>query len=182
MLFWERYFGVFDSDLRASPPPPHMFSYGVPTWAAYIVETEKQKGRWWMRRVDKKWKDSFPMYDVLNMKNLRDMHAKLLDTIKSQAVNENFNLQTLIDSELCEHEKWDRTNIRSTSDCNEDNSVEHQAEITTQETMRLYLEIAWNGVKKKKSYLQELYFGPMNQSHLGRAITSRINQLQKILT
>ena len=28
--------------------------------------------------------------------------------------------------------------------------------------MRLYLEIAWNGVKKKKSYLQELYFGLMN--------------------
>ena len=87
-----------------------------------------------MRRVEKKWKDSFPMYDVLNMKNLRDMHAKLPDTIKSQALNENFNLQTLIDSELCEYEKWNRTNIQSMSDCNEDNSVEHQAEITTQET------------------------------------------------
>ena len=48
--------------------------------------------------------------------------------------------------------------------------------------MRLYLEIAWNGVKKKKSYLQELYFGLMNQSQLGRAIILRINQLQKILT
>ena len=29
LLFLDRYFGVFDSDLRASPPP-HMFSYGVP--------------------------------------------------------------------------------------------------------------------------------------------------------
>ena len=48
--------------------------------------------------------------------------------------------------------------------------------------MRLYLEITWNGVKKKKSYLQELYFGLMNQSHPGRAIILRINQLQKILT
>ena len=44
--------------------------------------------------------------------------------------------------------------------------------------MRLYLVIAWNGVKKKKSYLQELYFGLMNKSHLGRAIILRINQLQ----
>ena len=75
------------------------------------------------------------MYDVLNMKNLRDMYAKLPDTIKSQALNENFNLQALIDSELCEYEKWNRTNVQSTSDCNEVNSVEHQAEtITTQET------------------------------------------------
>ena len=57
------------------------------------------------------------------------------DTIKSQALNENFNLQALIDSELCEYEKWNRTNVQSTSDCNEDNSVEHQPEmITTQET------------------------------------------------
>ena len=71
---------------------------------AYIVETEKQKGRWWLRRVEKKWRDSFPMHDVLNMKNLRDMHAQLRDTIKSQALSENFNLQTLIDSELCEYE------------------------------------------------------------------------------
>ena len=101
---------------------------------AYIVETEKKKGRWWMRRVEKKWKDSFPMYGVLNMKNLGDMHAKLPDTIKSQVLNKNFNLQTLIDLELCEYEKWNRTNIQSTSDCNEDNSVEHQAKITTQET------------------------------------------------
>ena len=102
---------------------------------AYIVETEKQKGRWWMRRVEKKWKDSFPMYDVLNMKNLRDIHAKLPDTIKSQALNENFNLQALINSELCEYEKWNRTNVQSTSDCNEDNCVEQQAEmITTLET------------------------------------------------
>ena len=33
LLFLDRYFGVFDSDLRASPPPPpppRMFSYGVP--------------------------------------------------------------------------------------------------------------------------------------------------------
>ena len=135
-----------------------------------------------MRRVEKKWKDSFPMYDFLNMKNLRDMHAKLPDTIKNQALNENFNLQTLMDSKLCEYEKWNRTNIQSTSDCNEDNSVEHQAEITTQETNEVTSGIAWNGVKKKKSYLQELYFGLMNQSHLGRAIILRINQLQKILT
>ena len=74
------------------------------------------------------------MYDVLNMKNLRDMHTKLPGTIKSQALNEKFNLQTLIDSGLCEHEKWNRTNVQSTSDCKEDNSVEHKAEITTQET------------------------------------------------
>ena len=76
------------------------------------------------------------MYDMFNMKNLRDMHAKLPDTIKSQALNENFNLQTLIDSELCEYEKWNRTNVQSKSDCNVycNNSVEHQAEITTQET------------------------------------------------
>ena len=56
---------------------------------------------------------------------------------KSQVLNENFNLQTLIDLELCEYEKWNRTNIQSTSDYNEDNSVEHQAEITTQETIEV---------------------------------------------
>ena len=118
---------------------------------AYIVETEKQKGRWWMRRVEKKWKDSFPMYDVLNMKTLRDMHAKLPDTIKSQALNENFNLQALIDSELCEYEKWNRTNVQSTSDCNEDNSVEHQAEITTQETNEVISGdcLEWSEEEKK---------------------------------
>ena len=76
----------------------------------------------------------FPMYDVLNMKKLRDMHAKLPDTIKSQALNENFNLQILIDSELCEYEKWKRTNVQITTNCNEDNSVEHQAEIPTHKT------------------------------------------------
>ena len=87
------------------------------------------------------------MYDVLNTKNLRDMHAKLPDTIKSQALNENFNLQTLIDLELCKYEKWNRTNIQSTSDCNEDNSVEHQAEITTQETNKVISGdcLEWSG-------------------------------------
>ena len=104
---------------------------------AYIVETEKQTGRWWMRRVEKKWKDSFPMYDMFNMKNLRDMYEKLLDTIKSQILNENFNQQTLIDLEISEHEKWNRTNIQSTSDCSEDSSVENQAEITIQETNKI---------------------------------------------
>ena len=119
---------------RTSTKPKMHWNENMKLALAYIVETEKQKGRWWMRRVEKKWKDSFPMYDVLNMKNLRDMHAKLPDTIKSQELNENFNLQALIDSELFEYEKWNRTNVQSTSDCNEDNSVEHQAEITTQET------------------------------------------------
>ena len=130
---------------RTSTKPKMQWNENIKLELAYIVETEKQKGRWWMRRVEKKWKDSFPMYDVLNMKNLRDMHATLPGIIKSQALNENFNLQALIDSELCEYEKWNRTNVQSTSDCNEDNCVENQAEmITTQETMRLYLEIAWN--------------------------------------
>ena len=101
---------------RTSTKPKMQWNENMKLALAYIAETEKQKGRWWMRRVEKKWKDSFPVYDVLNMKNLRDMHAKLPDTIKSQALNENFNLQTLIDSELCEYEKWNRTNIQNTSD------------------------------------------------------------------
>ena len=120
---------------RASTKPKMQWNENMKLALAYIVETEKQKGRWWMRRVKKKWKDSFPMYDVLNMKNLRDMYAKLPDTIKSQALNKNFNLQALIDSGLCEYEKWNKTDVQCTSDCNEDNFVEHQAEmITTQET------------------------------------------------
>ena len=118
---------------RTLTKPKMQWNENMKLVLAYIVETEKQKGRWWMRRVEKKWKDSFPMCEVLNMKNLRDMHAKLPDTIKSQAQNENFNLQALIDSELCEYEKWNRANVQSSSDCDEDNS-EHQAEITTQET------------------------------------------------
>ena len=93
----------------------------------------------------------FPMYDVLNMKNLRDIHAKLPDSIKSQALNENFNLQTLVDSELCEYEKLNRTNIQSTSNCNEVNSVEHQAEITTQETNEVISGdcLEWNEEEEK---------------------------------
>ena len=96
---------------RASTKPKTQWNENMKLALAYIVETEKQKGRWWMRRVEKKWKDSFPMYDVLNMKNLRDMHAKFPHTIRSQAPNANFNLQALIDSELCEYEKWNRTNV-----------------------------------------------------------------------
>ena len=81
---------------RTSTKPKMQWNKNMKLALAYIVEMEKQKGRWWMRRDEKKWKDSFSMYDVLNMKNLRDMHAKLPDTIKSQAPNENFNLQTLL--------------------------------------------------------------------------------------
>ena len=36
LLFLDRYFGVFDSDLRATP---HMFSYGVPP-GGNIMETK----------------------------------------------------------------------------------------------------------------------------------------------
>ena len=80
---------------RTLTKPKMQWNENMKLALAYIVDTEKQKGRWWMRRVEKKWKDSFPMYDVLNMKNLRDMHAKLPDTIKRQALNENFNPRTL---------------------------------------------------------------------------------------
>ena len=101
---------------------------------AYIVETEKQKRRWWMRRVEKKRKDSFPMYDVLNMKNLRDMHAKLPDTIKSQALSENFNLQTLIDSiELIYKTRRIATRIIV---------LNIKQRLLHKKLMRLYLEIA----------------------------------------
>ena len=134
-----------------------------------------------MRRIEKKWKDSFPMYDLLNMKNLRDKHAKLLDTIKSQVLNENVNLQTLIDLELSEYEKWNRTNIQSTSDCNEDNSVEHQVEITTQETNEVisgdFLE--WSE-EEEKLFARTLFW--TNEPVTSRKIILRINQLQKILT
>ena len=82
---------------RTSTKPKMQWNENMKLALVYIVETEKQKGRWWMRRVEKKWKDSFPMYDEVNVKNLRDMHPKLPDTIKSQALNENFNFQALID-------------------------------------------------------------------------------------
>ena len=135
---------------RTSTKPKIQWNENMKLALAYIVETEK-KGRRWMRRVEKKWKDSFPMYDMLNMKNLRDMHAKLSDTTKSQVLNENFNLQTRIDLELCEYEKCNRTNIQSTSDCNENISVEHQAEITTQETNEFISGdcLEWNEEEEK---------------------------------
>ena len=95
---------------RTSTKPKMQWNENMKLALAYIAETEKQKGSW-MRRNEKEWKDSFPMYNMLNMKNLRDMHAKLPGTIKSKALNKNFNLQTLIDLELCEYEKWNRTNI-----------------------------------------------------------------------
>ena len=47
-----------------------------------IVSQEKQNGKGWMSRVEARWKNYFPMYDMLNMKNLLDRHAKLSnDTI-----------------------------------------------------------------------------------------------------
>ena len=150
---------------------------------AFIVEKEKQKGRWWIRRVEKKWKDSFPMYDLLNMKNLRDMHAKLKDTIKSQALNENFNLQTLINSELFEYEKWNRTNVQNTSDCNEDNSDENQAEITTQETNEVisgdFLE--WSE-EEEKLFARSLFWTNEPVTTRKSYYFKKKNQLQRILT
>ena len=110
------------------------------------------------------------------------MHAKLPDTIKSQALNENFNLQPPIASELCEYEKWNRTNVQSSRLVTKIIVLNIKQRLLHKKLIRLYLEIALNGVKKKTSYLQEHYFGLMNQSHLGRAIILRINQLQTILT
>ena len=49
---------------------------------AIIVSQEKRNGKGWMSRVEARWRNYFHMYDMLNMKNLRDRHAKLSnDTI-----------------------------------------------------------------------------------------------------
>ena len=50
---------------------------------AILISQEKRKGKGWMSRVEARWKNYFPMYNMLNMKNLCDRHAKLLnDTIR----------------------------------------------------------------------------------------------------
>ena len=52
---------------RTSTKPRMQWNENMKLALAYIIETEKQEGRWWMRRVEKKWKDSFPMYDMLTL-------------------------------------------------------------------------------------------------------------------
>ena len=39
LLFLDKYFGIFESDLRASP---HMFGYGVPPWDQLFLGIHKE--------------------------------------------------------------------------------------------------------------------------------------------
>ena len=90
--------------------------------------------------------------------------------------------RTLIDSELCEYENWNRTNVQSTSDCNEDNSVEHQAEITTQETNEVISGDCLEWSEEEEKLFARTLFWTNEPVTSRKSYYLRINQLQKILT
>ena len=56
--------------------PKVQWSENMKIALAIIVSQEKRNGKGWMSRVEARWKSYFPMYDMLNMKNLRDRHTK----------------------------------------------------------------------------------------------------------
>ena len=61
--------------------PKVQWSENMKIALAIIVSQEKRNGKGWMSRVEARWKSYFPMYDMLNMKNLCDRHAKLSNDI-----------------------------------------------------------------------------------------------------
>ena len=75
---------------------------------AIIVSQEKRNGKGWMSRVEARWKSYFPMYDMLNMKNLRDRHAKLSNDIIRVAEEGDTDLNVIVNEEAEQYEKATR--------------------------------------------------------------------------
>ena len=75
---------------------------------AITVSQEKQNGKGWMSSVEARWKSYFPMYDMLNMKNLRDRHAKLSNDIIRAAEEGDIDLNVIVNEEAEQYEKATR--------------------------------------------------------------------------
>ena len=59
----------------------------------------------WMSRVEARWRNYFPMYDMLNLKNLRDRHAKLSNDTIRLAEEGNIDLNVIVNEETEQYEK-----------------------------------------------------------------------------
>ena len=55
-------------------------------------------------KTEDRWGEVFPRYDTLTSKNLRDMYAKLPESIKELGSRGDFNLQFIIDKENEDYE------------------------------------------------------------------------------
>ena len=55
-------------------------------------------------KTEDRWGEVFPRYDTLTSKNLRDMYAKLPESIKELGSRDDFNLQFIIDKENEDYE------------------------------------------------------------------------------
>ena len=89
---------------RQERKPKVQWNENMKSALAHIVYTEKQKGRLWMKRTEDRWGEFFPRYDTLTSKNLRDMYAKLPESIKELGSRDDFNLQFIIDKENEDYE------------------------------------------------------------------------------
>ena len=90
---------------------------------ATIVSQEKRNGKGWMSRAEARWKNYFPMYDMLNMKNLRDRHAKLSNDIIRVAEEGGIGLNVIVNEEAEQYEKATRVHVQGVIDnTNESNS------------------------------------------------------------
>ena len=89
---------------RQERKPKVQWNENMKSALAHIVYTEKQKGRLWMKRTEDRWGEVFPRYDTLTSKNLRDMYAKLPESIKELGSRDDFNLQFIIDKENEDYE------------------------------------------------------------------------------
>ena len=75
---------------------------------AIIASQEKRNGKGWKSRVEARWKNYFPMYDMLNMKNLHDRHAKLSNDTIRVVEEEDVHLNVIVNKEAEQYEKATR--------------------------------------------------------------------------
>ena len=75
---------------------------------AIIVSQERWNGKGWMSRVEARWKNYFPIYNMLNIKNLRDRHAKLSNDTIRVAKEGDIDLNVIVNEETEQYEKATR--------------------------------------------------------------------------
>ena len=88
--------------------PKVQWSENMKIALAIIISQEKWNGKGWMSRVEARWKSYFPMYDMLNMKNLHDRHAKLSNDIIRVAEEGDIDLNVIVNEEAEQYEKATR--------------------------------------------------------------------------
>ena len=87
-----------------------------------IVSQEKQNEEGWMSRVEARWKNYFPMYDMLDMKNLRDRHAKLSNDTIRVAKEGAIDLNVIVNEEAEQYEKATRVHVQGVIDNTNDSN------------------------------------------------------------